>query len=130
MSDFKIMKGLTVPKIYCLPKEALTEMLRMQTQINSKYVKGDLNFSEREQWSKDLLLALMDEMSELLGQINWKWWSKNRKEIDVIELKFELIDMLHFILSLMLVWGMTDKEIYTMYMAKANENLDRQKRGY
>ena len=132
MSDFKSMKSLKIPKFYSLPQDALGQMIKMQQDINYKIIPciKDMNYKQKEGWTQKAILAMMDEMSEVLGHINWKWWSEQNKEVDVLELKYELIDLQHFLFTLMLIWGMDSKEIYTMFIAKAKENLDRQKRKY
>lgn len=48
------------------------------------------------------VLAGMMEMAELVGDsgISWKWWKNNQnKEIDNWNVKIEVIDMLHFMVS-------------------------------
>ena len=51
-------------------------------------------------------------------------------EADLLELKFEIVDMLHFFTNYAVSIGMTPEEMYNMYMSKNQENRDRQKRGY
>lgn len=131
MSEFKSMKGLKVPPVGVLPPEKLKEIIRLQGEINKAFLNPlTLNTKEKEQWTLNLIHALTSELEEVKDQINWKWWSKQRKDVDIIELKYEIIDLMHFVLSLALLWGMDENEIYRMFVAKARENLDRQKRNY
>jgi dimeric dUTPase (all-alpha-NTP-PPase superfamily) len=95
--------------------------------------------------------AMSDELNEMfdaLGGINegigssaWKYWKKNHgksdmmkisdlSEEDRLELYYEWIDGLHFYMNFAISIGMTHKDILNLYMAKNEENHDRQDRGY
>lgn len=95
--------------------------------------------------------AFTDEMMEFMDALGgvkdgfgngaWKYWKKDyqkAKEMkisdlsdeDLLELKFEFVDMLHFFVNFGLMIGMTGQETIDMYVAKNKENFDRQKRGY
>jgi len=95
--------------------------------------------------------ALIDEIHEAtdaLGGIKdgsgnaiWKRWKaaysefSNKKfsdlsKSDQLECKFEIIDMLHFFMNYAASIGMTSQEMYNMYMAKNEENRQRQFGGY
>ena len=81
-------------------------------------------------------------MHDGVGNAVWKFWKKSKHETvkdkkvsdlserDKIELKFEILDMLHFFLNYANSIGMTAEEMYNMYVAKNKENIERQKRGY
>ena len=96
--------------------------------------------------------ALEDEMGETLdalggihdgfGSAAWKWWKQDNKGIaqettfsmlserDQKEVKFEIADQLHFLLNQMVKIGMTGSELYSIYLAKNQVNIDRQDNGY
>lgn len=94
--------------------------------------------------------ALDDEFSELLdavGGINdgigpaaWKWWKaahkdnyhtlENMSDADRHELKMEYVDMIHFVVNIGLLLGMTGSEVMNFYLSKNAENIERKKRGY
>lgn len=95
--------------------------------------RRNLDFS-REVWLQKEVLAMISELSEVLDEVNFKWW-KNPKTIDDEALKGELVDVLHFFVSMCLKSGMTAEELFALYKAKNQENFDRQygrseKRGY
>jgi dimeric dUTPase (all-alpha-NTP-PPase superfamily) len=80
------------------------------------------------------VLAMISELSEVLDEVNFKWW-KNPKPIDDDALKGELVDVLHFFVSMCLKSGMDADELFALYRAKNQENFDRQngrseKQGY
>jgi dimeric dUTPase (all-alpha-NTP-PPase superfamily) len=105
--------------------------MELQFKFGSKFCKfNKLNTHEKEQWTKEFCLCIIDEISEVLNWINWKHWKKKRYPIDELNLKYELIDLMHFILSLMLIWKMTPEDVFTMYLIKNQENHNRQLNGY
>ena len=95
--------------------------------------------------------ALNDEIGEFMdalggiedgvGNAAWKPWKKSNASIrgkkitdltpnDIKELKMEFVDMFHFFMNFGIIIGITPKEVYNMYFAKASENVNRQKQGY
>ncbi len=87
-----------------------------------------------EEWIQKETLAMMSELSELIDEVNFKWW-KNKKPVDENLVKDELVDILHFFVSMCLKTGMKPDELFDRYMNKNNENHKRQtgesdKKGY
>ena len=87
-----------------------------------------------EEWMQKDVLAITAELSELLNEVNFKWW-KNKKEIDPAAVKEELVDVLHFFVSMCLRAGFTADELFEVYASKNQENFNRQnglssKKGY
>lgn len=88
----------------------------------------------KDVWMQKEVLAMVSELSEVLDEVNFKWW-KNEKPVDDDALRGELVDVLHFFVSMCLKSGMTADELFDRYCAKNKENFDRQygrseKRGY
>lgn len=114
--------------------DKLDEIFNMQKSLNDYIIKNrNLNFT-KEEWIQKGSLALIDEITELLNEINYKWW-KNPRPIDDNAVKGEIVDMLHFFVSICLYAGMTSDELYKLYIDKNKENYDRQngksaKQGY
>tara|TARA_R100000808_G_C2145575_1_gene153415 strand:+ start:1509 stop:1928 length:420 start_codon:yes stop_codon:yes gene_type:complete len=85
----------------------------------------------KEKITKEMMIAILDECSEILNWTNWKYWKTPAANLpDVHEIRYEIIDLLHFVLELALVWGLDAKSIKTIYMSKMEENIRRQKTGY
>ena len=87
-----------------------------------------------EQWIQKDVLAMISELAELLDEVNFKWW-KNAKPVDSEALQGELVDILHFFISMCIRAGMDADKLYEGYIAKNKENFDRQygrsaKKGY
>ena len=88
----------------------------------------------KEEWLQKRTLAVLSELTELLNEINWKWW-KNPKEVNEAAVKEELVDILHFFIGMCLDMGMTSEELFKIYIEKNEENFKRQygkslKKGY
>ena len=115
--------------------DKLDTIFSMQEALNAYIVeKRHLEGISMDEWMQKLTLAMMSEMSEVLDEVNFKWW-KNPKEIDSDALKDELVDVLHFFVSMCLRSGMTAQELFDRYLAKNEENFKRQnglseKKGY
>ena len=109
-------------------------IFQLQQSLNDDIEsRRNLSFS-REEWMQKEVLAMISELSEVLDEVNFKWW-KNAKPIDDASLKGELVDVLHFFVSMCLKSGMTAEELFSLYKAKNQENFDRQygrsqKQGY
>ncbi len=74
-------------------------------------------------WIQRETLAMLSELAELLDEVNFKWW-KDAKPVDERRVKEELVDILHFFVSMCLKMGMTPQELYDMYLEKNKENRE------
>lgn len=104
-------------------------------------------------WLRNQKDYIDDEFRELLTSLGgmsngekdasavWKPWKSQhgeRRETlitdlspqDQLEIKFEMIDILHFVLNMFQVLGLTAEEIFKLYYLKNAENFARQDRGY
>jgi len=106
--------------------DKLDVIFHMQNKFDSDLIKNrGLEGVKPEEWLKMQTLAVISELSELLTEVNFKWW-KNPKEIDMSAVKEELIDILHFFVGMCLRTGMTSEELYEIYLKKNEENFKRQ----
>ena len=80
---------------------------------------------EMERWIQMETLAMLSELSELIDEVNFKWW-KAKKPVDPNRVKEELVDILHFFVSMCLKSGMDADELCERYLRKNQENFDRQ----
>ncbi len=75
-------------------KQKIITMLELQDAMNSK-VNEDWRASGFE-WYR----AIWMEASEMLEHYGWKWWKKQQP--DVMQVKLEVVDIVHFALSIRL----------------------------
>nr|WP_122011580.1 dUTPase [Maliibacterium massiliense] len=106
--------------------DKLEEIFMMQQQFDTTLAKQrHLEDIPAEVWIQKETLAMLSELAELIDEVNFKWW-KNPKEIDPRAVKGELVDILHFFVSMCLKMGMTAAELHAMYLEKNKENFERQ----
>lgn len=72
--------------------------------------------------------SIVHECCELDNEFNWKPW-KNPKSLDANreERLMETADILHFLVQLALDQGFSAEELYRAYVAKNEENRERQR---
>lgn len=102
--------------------------LRMATIIqaaaNQKQAVNDLP----NQWLARYSKAITEELAELDQDLLWKWWSKD--SIDLQNIRVELIDILHFLVSAMMCAGLTSEKVREIYRQKNEINIARQDANY
>ena len=79
-------------------------------------------------WLGNYARAMREELHELDADLLWKWWSKD--EINIQNIRVELIDVLHFLVSAMICAGLTPEKVFDVYRQKHAVNLNRQDTGY
>ncbi len=84
--------------------------------------------TEVNQWLSNYLTALDDESRELREELLWKWWSKDH--LNMQNIRVEIVDQLHFWLSLAMTAGMDAQKVFDIYVQKNQVNIDRQKNDY
>lgn len=123
MADQKFM-GDDLLKEYPLPtnESPLAEIFKMQKLFGSKFCNfdelvkvktvEDTSWGIKEEWHRKFLDCISDECSEVLNWLPWKHWKDySNFEIKPLELKFELIDILHFVVSELLLCGYTPDDL-------------------
>jgi hypothetical protein len=114
-------------------------LLGLQLQAQREGFKLDppaLEGEERAEYIRWNVLALEDELHEMLSEVGWKPWASSRDLNRDGYLK-ELVDAYHFLMNLILVVKGEDQtvdelacEFARMYTAKREVNLRRQAEGY
>lgn len=106
--------------------DKLDTIFDMQSQLNQRIVEGrGLQGISDEEWIQKLMLAMQAELAEVLEEVNYKWW-KNPKPINRDALQEELVDVLHFFVSMCLRAGMDAQTLFDRYLEKNKENFRRQ----
>jgi len=78
-------------------KQKIINMLELQDSMNTK-VNAEWRSAGNE-WYR----AIWMEASEMLEHYGWKWWKK--QEPDTMQVKLEVVDIVHFALSIRLQQG-------------------------
>ena len=104
------------------------KVLQMQT-IQTALQHGELGVNDLpNQWLAKYTRAMAAEVKELDNELLWKWWS--RDTLDLQNIRVELIDILHFLVSCMIVAGITPAQVFDLYQQKHTINRERQDTGY
>jgi len=117
-------------------EDSLHEIWRMQRDLNEKIGRDTVFSSNKEAWVFDYITALEQEVSELKDCTNWKFWSVEYKKhdkhaiIDKQNAKVEMVDILHFVVSLAQCLGFTPESLLDVYKQKWQVNMNRQDNGY
>ncbi len=78
-------------------KDKLIEMFQLQEELNKKINKNWRDIRTYEDFSR----ATWIECAELVDSLPWKWWKK--QEADMDNVKIEIVDIWHFIMSYILL---------------------------
>ena len=105
------------------------KQIELNKKINPDLYKDIQNDPElKKRWFLNFELALKQESAEAIDSLNWKWWKKDGDDWDNI--KIELVDMLHFWVSMCTIAGLSAEEVVDLYFKKNKLNHDRQDGGY
>ena len=102
--------------------DMLKEIFRLQEQFDRAVAEHRNLEYRRDVWIQMEVLAIISELSEILDEVNFKWW-KDPKAIDDERLKEEIVDVLHFFVSMCLKAGI-GPEAY-LPISQEPENLAR-----
>jgi dimeric dUTPase (all-alpha-NTP-PPase superfamily) len=114
-----------------IPTDRLDQLFELQSGLNERIgVKvGQLSEKERREWLLQYCRAMSQEIAELTDCVPWKWWAKYQ-EFDLQNARVEIVDLLHFLISLAQVAGMSADDMFTAYTKKHEVNQQRQQSGY
>lgn len=113
----KFMEELGVPAI------------NLKTRLDSKIPVNEF-IKMLTSFTQTCTTAVACETTELLDALPWKPWKKSYKEVDLNNVHIEIIDILHFVIEIAIIWGLDARSLYNLYMKKMQENIDRQNKGY
>ena len=133
-----------------IENNGLQEMLDKQKQLQKRlgYDFSNMSIVEcanyliyNKHCLDDELGELLDALGGKLGNASWKTWKSANAELkskkltdlskdEMTELKYEAIDVLHFVFNIFIAIGMDASEIQGMYISKNQENHKRQDENY
>lgn len=100
-------------------------------EFNGKFIPSDLALEQKTEWTKQFILCMQAELTELLDQTPWKHWKQyNDICVDEDALKYEIADLYVFLTGIAVIWNMNGKEILEYITNKMNINFERQNNGY
>ncbi|MDR1255000.1 MAG: dUTPase [Puniceicoccales bacterium] len=112
--------------------DKLEKIFEMQRELNVRILGKDvdrLHQKETAEWILNYARALQQEISELVDCVPWKWWAHYQK-MDIQNARVELVDIVHFVICLAQVLGMSAEDLFNAYLKKNEVNHHRQDVGY
>ena len=109
-------------------KDKLGNDLNMQSIIVSAEKEEMMVNDLPNEWLVNYSKAIKEELLELDDELLWKWWSKDK--IDMQNIRVELIDILHFLVSAMMCAGLNAEKVFDIYRQKHAINIKRQDTEY
>jgi dimeric dUTPase (all-alpha-NTP-PPase superfamily) len=99
------------------------ETIELQKKFNDSVAPDWLRDSSHEKYN--FWMAILDETVEVLNSKHWKWWKNKEKmgEVDWNNIKVELIDLFHFILSIS-IQSKNENMIFSQMIAQELNNRD------
>ncbi len=129
----KLFKSKTTNNERIIKVNFLRIMFALQKDFQKKNKWIDFkNKSVRykEERTQMMLFAVIEEAVELKRELNLKEWKKTRHSVSTDKVKEELIDMLHFIINIALIWGLEPEDLFDEFIDKQMINRVRQEIGY
>lgn len=111
-------------------KPKVRELVRLMQRMrsNKNAAPKELYF-----WLEHVIASMHNEAEELRENLPWKL-HKDYSGYDFnkvrVETKYEVIDLLHYVLELMLILGMDADEVLRLFYSKHMQNVERQRKGY
>lgn len=100
--------------------DLLEYLFRTQKSFSSKFIdQENLSLEEKERLTQEFALALHNEVSSLVREINFKHHASERKDIVKNSILFEGIDCFRYLLAIMNLWGFTADEFLEAFDDKA-----------
>ena len=109
-------------------QEIFDEQIRLNEKINPDLYSEISDPEIKRQRFLQFELALRQESAEAIDSLNWKWWKKD--DDDWGNIKIELVDMLHFWVSMCTIAGLDADDVINLYLKKNQLNHKRQNEGY
>ena len=101
--------------------ELLDYLFETQGKFSSKFIdQENLSLEEKERLTQEFALALHNEVSSLVREINFKHHASERKDIVKNSILFEGIDCFRYLLAIMNLWGFSSEEFLEAFNAQAS----------
>ncbi len=104
------------------------KQLELNKRINPQFEQDIFDPELRKKLFFQFELAMRQESAEAIDSLSWKWWKKMDDNWDNV--KIELVDILHFWVSMCMTAQLDAKEVIDLYFKKNELNHQRQDQGY
>ena len=106
--------------------DSLQYLLNEQSKLQKFMAKGVDWYDKAtdDEFLFTMSYAMLEEVVEVIRELNWKPW-KHKHELELDKIKEELIDVLHFWLTIANCLKMNSEEILSLYSKKNRKNRER-----
>lgn len=80
----------------------------------------------RLEWTNNFIRCCSQELAELQDSFPWKHWREQDKPVNEVNIREEIVDLLHFVLDLAIIWFDNPEDLFATFMSKNDENFRRQ----
>lgn len=81
---------------------------------------------DKLEWTNNFIRCCLQELAELQDSFPWKHWREQDKPVNEVMIREEIIDLLHFVLDLAIIWFEDPNDLFMTFMSKNDENFRRQ----
>ncbi|MHA1271450.1 MAG: dUTPase [Candidatus Helarchaeota archaeon] len=99
------------------------QMWNLQKKLGDRVFK-ERNIESNNDFLRNLVVAISVECSELLTELQYKWW-KDKKPIDKSKTLDESIDIFHFLLQFWISSGFNPYDVFNAFKEKNQKNFQR-----
>jgi len=130
--DPNLCEQLAEKKVAMLTGDRLAALVAMQRKFGSRFCSFDLlSDVDKIRFTQYYLSCISNELEEIRDWLPWKQHKKYKDfKLQPIEIQFEIIDVLLYLLNLCAVWDMDADLIEKRFVQKLAENIKRQESGY
>ena len=118
-------------RLFELQKGLMEKIAEKNNSNLMDVANGNCTDKEQQWWVEHMISCMHNELEEIREWFPWKSWKQYKDfKTNKVEVKYEIIDMLHFLLELMLIMGMDSKEVFQIMYSKMKINHERQDNNY
>jgi hypothetical protein len=111
-----------------LTQDKFGMLMRLQKSFAERFHKLNLDNFKKSDWTRVYMEAIEHELAELRELLPWKNWKHYDKsfKFDEEEIRFEIADIMCFLMDIALLWGMDGDKFYQYVYSKQMLNVKRQ----
>ena len=106
--------------------DRLSEIFKIQREFSKTWLKEEKNLDifnmlreDKIKWSKEYILAAINELCEALNELKWKTHRKFEKQDNIDNFNEECIDVFKFLLNLAIMNGVNESDFYKKFIDKS-----------
>jgi hypothetical protein len=124
----KCKEKLLDKQITDLRENKLGMLFAIQKNFTKRFHKLKVDNFKKSYWTRVYMEAIDHEIAELRELLPWKNWKQYGKDFkfDEEEIRFEIADLMCFLMDIALLWGMDGDKFYQYVYSKQLLNVKRQ----